>query len=231
VLPFVGRAVGFRTRHAGRIHRRHHPTSLERAMTDATTALADTPFAPLAAEGRLLNRLHLGATRKPGRTGFRGELALKFAQQFSDEARPPEIKADQVMALADASRPGFAMFACYLHSFEYLKLLAEVLGDTLRPDGKYFVFCNNIDLSTRYRCEYGGATFHVLPIDEATVYNELLDLIRLDRNDLKKLDTAGKLDRVADAAAKFKDSFPPISFEDGVKVMLPLRNALENRPV
>jgi hypothetical protein len=45
--------------------------------------------------------------------------------------------------------------------------------------------------------------FYVLPIDESTVYNELLDLLYLEKTELKKLDTAGKTDRVADAALKF----------------------------
>jgi hypothetical protein len=211
---------------------------------DRITACTETPFTleirmsidnpafgALAAEHRLLNPVFLGTTRKPGRAGFRGEIALKFAQQLSDEARPPELKADQVMMVGDAGAPGITFLACYLHSFESLKVLADVLGEGLLPDGKYFAFCNNIDLSTRYQCAYGGATFHILPIDEATVYNELLELLRVEKNELKKLDTAGKLDRVADAAATFSDSFPAISYAQGLEVMGPVRNALENRPV
>lgn len=188
-------------------------------------------FSTLAADGRLLNPVFLGLTKKPGRAGFRGELALKFAQQLSDEARPPELKADQVMMVAEPGASALAFFACYLHSFEYLKPLAEVLGDALAPAGRYFAFCNNIDLSQRYSCAYGGATFHVLPIDEATVYNELLELIGLEKNELKKLDTAGKLDRIADAAAAYGGSFTPISYEQGLTLMGPVRNLLENRPV
>jgi hypothetical protein len=34
--------------------------------------------------------------------GFRGEIALKFAQELSDEARPPEIRFDRVMIVARA---------------------------------------------------------------------------------------------------------------------------------
>lgn len=42
--------------------------------------------------------------------------------------------------------------------------------------------------------------FYVLPIDEATGYNELLELLHLEKTELKRLDTAGKTDRVVDAA-------------------------------
>jgi len=106
-----------------------------------------------------------------------------------------------------------------------------VLGDALSPQGKYFLFCDNIDVSKRYQVDYGGATFYILPIDEATVYNEILQLLYLEKNDLKKLDTAAKVDAIADKAAGFKDSFPKISFEEGCKLMGPVRNLYENRPV
>ncbi|HEY9105313.1 MAG TPA: hypothetical protein VIN58_01455, partial [Roseateles sp.] len=68
-------------------------------------------------------------------------------------------------------------------------------------------------------------------IDESTVYNELLSLLYIEKNELKKLDTAGKTDAVADKALAFAASFEKISFEDGVKTMGPVRNVYENRPV
>lgn len=195
------------------------------------TTIDQTAFARLDAEGRLFNSVLKGPTHKPGRIGFRGDLALKFAAQFADEKRPPEISSDQVIAVAQEGEPHLAFLTGFLLSFEYLKLLADALGDTLSPQGKYVLFCDNIDLSKRYQVAYGGATFHVLPIDEATVYNEILQLLRLEKNDLKKLDTAGKTDAVADAALRFDETFPSISFEEGLKLMGPLRNLYENRPV
>jgi hypothetical protein len=78
---------------------------------------------------------------------------------------------------------------------------------------------------------YKGAMFYVLPIDEATVYNELLDLLYLERNDLKKLDTAAKLDAIADAAIKFDITFDTITYSEGLALMGPVRNPNENRPV
>ncbi len=195
------------------------------------TNIADTAFARLEAEGRLVNPVLKAPTHKSGRYGFRGEFALKFAPKLADEARPPELTADQVMAVAEEGNPTIPFFACYLHSFEYLKPLADVLGGALSPAGKYFCFCNNIDLLKRYQVEYNGASFYVLPIDEAGVYNELLELLYLEKNNLKKLDTAGKLDRVADTAITFDGTFPSLSYDEGLKLMGPVRNVNENRPV
>ncbi len=196
--------------------------------TAADPSVMDSAFARLESEGRLLNPVHKGPTRQTGRIGFRGELALRFAPKLADEARPC---CEQVIAAAQVGHAALGFFAGYLLSFEHLKDVAAVLGDSIAPGGAYFLFCNNLDLSHRYGIEYNGITWRVLPIDEATVYNELLDLLGLERNDLKKLDTGGKIDRIAEAAAKFDSAFSAISYADGVARMGPVRNPNENRPV
>lgn len=195
------------------------------------TTIDQTALGRLETEGRLLNSVLKGPTKKAGRIGFRGDIALKFAAKLADEARPPEISSDQVIAVAHEGESHIAFLAGFLLSFEYLKLLAEVLGETLSPQGRYFVFVDNIDISKKYQVDFGGATFHVLPIDESTVYNELLALLYIEKNDLKKLDTAGKTDAVADKALAFGQSFPKISYEEGLQLMGPVRNIYENRPV
>jgi len=85
--------------------------------------------------------------------------------------------------------------------------------------------------SKRYQVAFGGATFYVLPIDEATVYNETLQLLYLEKNDLKKLDTSAKVDAIVAKALGFEQSFPTITFEEGCLQMGPVRNVYENRPV
>ena len=201
------------------------------STTVVEPGLAATAFARLESEGRLLNPVLKAPTKKPGRFGFRGELALRFAAKLADEARPPELTCDQVIAVAQVGDPKLPFFAGYLLSFEHLKDVAETLGDTLSAGGKYFLFCNNIDLSKKYQVPLRGAMFYVLPIDEATVYNELLELLYLEKAELKKLDTAGKTDRVADAALKFDITFDTITYDEGLKLMGPVRNPNENRPV
>lgn len=196
-----------------------------------STTIADTAFARLDAEGRLLNSVLKGATHQPGRFGFRGDIALKFQAKLADEARPPEVSAEQVIAVAHAGEPHLAVLAGFLLSFESLKLVGEVLGELLAPQGKYFFFVDNIDISKKYSIDYAGVTFHILPIDEATVYNELLELLYLEKTTLKKLDTAGKTDQIADKALAFTQRFETISFDECLALAGPVRNPYENRPV
>ena len=194
------------------------------------TTFSATPLAEIDAQARLLSPVFKGPTARAGRFAFRGEIALKFHTCMADEKRPPEIKLDQVMTVADAGAATIPFLAGMATSLEHLQLLCEVLGDKLAADGKYFFFATNLDITKRYQIPYGGATFYVLPLDESTVYNELLDLFRIERIDLKKLDTGGKVLAIADAAARFNQKFEEISFEQGLKVMGPIK-IKENRPV
>jgi hypothetical protein len=193
------------------------------------TTIADTPFASLESEGRLLSPVHKGPISS-GQFGFRGELALKFAEKLSDEARPPEIKLDQVMMVAPDGTAAIPFLAGFAVSLEHLRLLCEVLAEKLSPQGKYFFFAGNLDISQKFQISFGGANFWVLPLDEATVYNELLDLFRIERSDLKRLDTAGKLKAIAEKAAQFSEHWPSIAFEEALRIMGPIK-IKENRPV
>ena len=195
------------------------------------TTIDQTAFARLDSEGRLFNAVHKGPTKVANRFGFRGAIALEFQEQLADEKRPPEIYADQVMAVSTEGEKTFPFMTAYLHSFGYLEKFVEVLGDLLTPSGIYIMFCNNIDLLKKYTVEIKGITFFILPIEESTVYNEILEILYLEKTELKKLDTAGKLDKVADAALKFTAKYPSITYQDGLGLMGPVRNRNENRPV
>jgi len=194
-----------------------------------TITIDQTPFGKLDAEQRLTHPI-IKEEISPGRFGFRGELALKFQQQMADEKRPPELSAWQVfMTAKDPDK--IELFMCYLLSFEYLETLIEVLGPALQPGGKYFIYSNNQDLLAKYRITINGVLFYCLAIGEATAYNEFLELLFIDKNDIKKLTTGGKMDYIVEEAMKFEADWDVITYEEGIARMGPVRNPNENRPV
>jgi hypothetical protein len=198
---------------------------------DSMTTIENTALGRLDQEGRLLNAVLKGDTTKPGRFGFRGDIALKFQSQVADEKRPPDYSIEQVLTIAQEGEQTIPVLAGYLHSFAYLADVADVLGGALSPDGSYFMFCNNIDLLAKYRTRIGNVTFNILPCDESTVWKEMMDLVGIDKNDIKKLDTAGKLDHVLDAATSLAAKYEEVSYEDALARMEPVKNRNENRPV
>ena len=196
------------------------------------TVIEDACLARLQEQERLISpAVCAPSTKVPGRFLYRGELALKFALTTEREKRPPELKAEQVLLATDAAQGKLSFLAAYMLSFESLAALAEVLGEMLTAEGKYFAFCSNIDLSAKYQVSLGGATFYVLPLDESNVVSELLALLKIDKDSLKKLGPADKVDAIASAVTKFKRSFEAISYERGLELMGPVRDPGENRPV
>jgi hypothetical protein len=199
--------------------------------TTSPTTIDSTALGRLDREGRLLNAVLKAPMSKPGRFGFRGDIALKFQQQLADEKRPPEFSIEQVLTYGRAGEATLRILVGYLHSFAYLGVVSEVLNGLLNPGGSYFFFCNNIDLLAKYRITLAGIPFYVLPCDESTVWKEMLELVDVDKNDIKKLDTAGKLGYVLDAALGREFNFDVISYEEGLARMEPVKNRNENRPV
>ena len=195
------------------------------------TTIEKTALGRLEQEGRLFNAVLKAPTTTPQRFGFRGDIALKFQTPVADEKRPPEFSIEQVLTFAREGEATIPILAGYLHSFAYLETAAGVLKDLLSPAGTYFMFCNNIDLRAKYRVNLGDVTFCILPCDESTVWKEMLDLMGIDKNDIKKLNTAGKLDVLLDAALGLDAKYETIAFARGLELMGPVRNRNENRPV
>ncbi|WP_407185431.1 hypothetical protein [Bradyrhizobium centrosematis] len=195
------------------------------------TSIENTALGRLEKEGRLLNAVLKGPTTKPGRFGFRGDIALKFQTQVADEKRPPDYSIEQVLTVAQEGERTIPVLAGYLHSFAYLGDVASVLDGVLSPTGSYFLFCNNIDLLAKYRVRFGEINFQVLPCDESTVWKEMMDLAGLSKDDIKKLDPGGKLDFILDAAKDLDLSYEELSYEHGLERMEAVKNRNENRPV
>lgn len=195
------------------------------------TTIDQTAFGSLEAEERLFNPVLKDKTTKPGRFGFRGTLAVKLAHIQAGEKRPPDLAVDQVMAIASEGESNIAFFTAFLLSFEEIIPLAELMGSKFNDKGVYILWCDNYPKKAKVKI--GDATFYIFPIIEATVYNETLELLSIDKNDIKKLDTAGKLDYIADKALKeFNGSkFEEITVEQGLERMGPVRNKNEGRPV
>jgi hypothetical protein len=194
--------------------------------------LEDTLFGTLAAQNRLHDAVLKEALPRAGTFGFRGDIALVFQEQFADEARPPEYCVEQVLAVTDVATGKIPVMVGYLHNFAWLSDVGTVLGDLFEPTGTYVFFANNMDFLKKYRIALTSDIMcYVLPLDESTVWKETLELVNVDKNDIKKLNGGEKLEYVLDKVAAFKADYPQISYEEGVALMEPVRNRNENRPV
>ncbi|MBH2019154.1 MAG: hypothetical protein I8H91_06255 [Burkholderiales bacterium] len=173
-----------------------------------STINASPAFQRLEAEGRLLKPALNGLTHVPGRFGFRGEIALTIE---------PPVMLEAAIATASDTEATLSFLAGSLSAYKHLPALIDALGANIGADGKYFIYVSDLDRASRYQIEFNGISFYVLPIDDTSVYNELIDILYLDKNKMKKMDTAAKVDAIADGALKYTQTYEIISFEEGLK--------------
>jgi hypothetical protein len=173
-----------------------------------TTSTASPVFQRLETEGRLLKPAFNGPTHVPGRYGFRGEIALTLE---------PAVTLEAAFAVADDAGEALSFMAGSLSTYKNLPALAEALGTNLKAGGKYFIYVSDLERASRYQIEFNGVSFYVLPIDDTSVYNELIDYLYLDKTKMKKMDTAEKVDVIAQGAFKYGEKYEVISYEEGLK--------------
>lgn len=174
------------------------------------TAITDTPFAKLDAEGRLLKPTLNADTHVAGRFGYRGEISYDG----------PETVMKEVFSVSESGKPAIGFLAGSIEKYETLPKLVETLGSALDGNGRYFVYISDLPQGNRLAIKFGDATIFAIFIDETSVYNELIDTFYVDKAKLKKYDTAAKLDALADVGLQYSETsnYTEVSYEGGLKL-------------
>jgi hypothetical protein len=198
-FPEIGRARAFREQGA---------TALA-IKEQIMTAIAETPFARLDTEGRLLKPILNADTHVAGRYGYRGEIS------YDD----PETLLKEVFSVSEAGKPAIGFLAGSIKQYETLPKLVETFGTALNGDGKYFIYIADLPRGNRFHIRFGDVGIFAIFLDETTVYNELIDTFYVDKGKLKKFDTSAKLDALADVGLQYASlsDYAEISYEDGLK--------------
>lgn len=174
------------------------------------TAVADTPFAKLNDEGRLLKPTLNADTHVAGRFGFRGEISFDG----------PETVLKEVFSVSEDGKPAIGFLAGSIATYESLPKLVETLGAALDSEGKYFVYISDLPQGNRLLIHFGDVKIFAIFLDDTSVYNELIDTFYVDKVKLKKYDTAAKLDALADVGLKYAEisNYKEVSYEDGLAI-------------
>lgn len=143
-----------------------------------------------------------------GKAGYRGDLILVRGKLVGDKEMPPEVTAKQCVA---AGTDSFEFFAGSLEKVEHIKALLDAHGSILPESGKYFLFIINAD--QKMNVFYEGRTFHVYPLDESTVWNEMLDIAGLEKSDFKGLGGGEKVAMLANSAAKENPALEEVTYD------------------
>ena len=127
--------------------------------------------------------------------GYRGAMIVEAGKQISSDRKlPPKIQAKQVVMISENETVKF--LACELESIEHFEPMFAKYKPFFDPSGLYLLYVTDLDKSGTFT--YEEITFTAYPLDESSVWNELVDLADLDKGDLKKMDSEEKIEAIYD---------------------------------
>lgn len=146
-----------------------------------------------AASGRLINSNFASPGPTAGRFAYRGDWALvgDFDQAPNDR-RPPREVLTQAVGL---TTEGSILFLA--GALARVELLRELLAlDAERLDESFLGILFARDVGKPVSVVEQGALFHIFPYSDTLVFNEILDLLYLEKSDLKGMSPEGKVEEV-----------------------------------
>lgn len=157
----------------------------------------------------------LGATSVKGVSAYRGEFVLiqgSFREGSTTDRKPPELLLRQSAILADSEK--FIFVNGLFDELQHIPVFLEKYKPVLTPDTLTLFYVENI--STPMQIELEGITLKLLPYKEGMVWNETLEILYLEKSDLKGQSAEDKVVTAYEAAKSFKIKADPISFDEAL---------------
>ncbi|MBK8815828.1 MAG: hypothetical protein IPN42_10150 [Methylococcaceae bacterium] len=181
-------------------------------------------------QGLLVNMTVLGKAGSSGIGAFRGDFVLKEGELHkgkTTDRKPPELLMYQAAILADASRLLFVN-GLFLE-VEDMAIFVDKYRAALTPETLFLCYVENID--TPMQIELDGLTFNCIPYKEGMVWNETMELVYIEKADLKGQSAEEKVQTVFDAAKQYKPKGNPISYEEALKLTIVVKKSAAAGPV
>lgn len=157
----------------------------------------------------------LGGTGTAGVGAFRGDLVLiegALREGSANDRKPPELVIRHANLLADAETLLFA--SGLLYRLEHLPLFIDKYRPALKPESLLLFLVENIE--TEMQVERDGLVFHCYPYKGGLVWNELLDLLYMEKSDLKGQSAEDKVVSVFDASKGFVGKASSLSYGEAL---------------
>jgi hypothetical protein len=181
-------------------------------------------------QGLLVNMTVLGKTGDSSISAFRGDFVLKEGELHkgkTTDRKPPELLMYQAAILADASHLLFVN-GLFLE-IEDISVFVDKYRSVLTPETLILCYVENID--TPMQIQLDGLNFNCIPYKEGMVWNETLELLYIEKADLKGKSAEDKVVIAFDAAKQYKPKGSPISYEEALKLTIVVKKSAAAGPV
>ena len=150
-----------------------------------------------------------------GLVAYRGELILQEGEVADANGRrkPPTEVLKQAVLLGAAD--GLKLVSGSLDELPQFPFVLEKFGADFN-DGTIAVFFT-VNIPNAFSTIANGATVAFIPLVQGMVWNELADLVALDKGDFKGLSAADKVATVYNALKSYKFKSAAMSLDDAMK--------------
>lgn len=147
-------------------------------------------------------------------SSYRGDLVLELGEvgDASGHRKPPEATIKNTIVLAEGDK-----IKLYVGSLDDLALLPKVLDyyqADFAPDVKVLLFVVNI--AKPLVIEKDGLGIIAISMQEGLIWNELIDLVALEKGDFKGQSPTGKIVTVYKALGDYQPKGDKVSFDDAL---------------
>lgn len=163
-------------------------------------------------QGLLFITSVIGATSKKDIGAFRGDLVLKqgaLREGSATDRKPPELVLHQAAILADSDK--FIFVSGLFRELKDVLVFVDKYLPVLRPETVTLFFVENI--ASPMQVELEGILFKFMPYKDGMVWNETLDLLYIEKADLKGQSAEDKVAAVYEAAKGFNTKTQTIDFD------------------
>lgn len=147
----------------------------------------------------------------PGKAAYRGELILIQGEVGDAQGRrkPPQLVMRHAVALADGDQ--LALLAGSLDDVLSVNDLLKTYKDLLKSDAVLMLFTVNIPNSVTVKLD--GLTLYLISLQDGIAWNEMCDVLSLEKSDFKGQSSGDKVLTAWNAFADFKPKYPEMDLD------------------
>lgn len=155
------------------------------------------------------------AASEAGWEAYRGELIVIEGEVADEQGRrkPPVALFKQAIVLGQGDE--LKLLSGSLEELQHWPSLMEKFGSGLNPSTVAVMFTVNIPKP--FVLVINGATVAFIPLTEGLCWNELIDLVALEKGDFKGQGAADKVLTVFNAFKGHKFKYPELSVDEALK--------------
>jgi len=172
----------------------------------------------------------LGKTSEAGISAYRGDLVLiqgAFREGSTTDRKPPELLLKQTAILADNDK--FIFVSGLFDELAHVQTFLEKYKPVLSPETVALFFVENI--ASNMQVVLDGITFKFVPYKDGLVWNETMELLYIEKADLKGQSSEDKVVTVYEAAKGFSTKTDTIPFEEALTKTIVVKKDVAVGPV